>query len=71
MSDPGILLERASDPRIARLILNRPARRNAFDGELVALLQRAARELAGDATTVSSSSRARARRFAPAPKSTG
>ncbi|HMA30038.1 MAG TPA: enoyl-CoA hydratase-related protein [Thermoanaerobaculia bacterium] len=51
MSDSGVLLERASDPRIARLILNRPARRNAFDGELVALLQRAMRELASDATT--------------------
>jgi methylglutaconyl-CoA hydratase len=51
MSESGILLERASDPRIARLILNRPARRNAIDGELVALLQRAVRELAGDATT--------------------
>ena len=51
MSESGVLLERASDPRIARLILNRPARRNAFDGELVGLLQRAVRELAGDATT--------------------
>lgn len=50
MSETGVLLERASDPRIARLILNRPARRNAFDGELVAELQRAVRELAGDAT---------------------
>ena len=51
MSESDVLLERASDPRVARLILNRPARRNAFDGELVALLQRALRELAGDATT--------------------
>jgi methylglutaconyl-CoA hydratase len=51
MSDPGVLLERASDPRVARLILNRPARRNAWDGELVAELQRAVRELAGDVTT--------------------
>jgi methylglutaconyl-CoA hydratase len=51
MSDSGVLLERASDPRIGRLILNRPSRRNAFDGELVALLQRAIRELAADATT--------------------
>jgi methylglutaconyl-CoA hydratase len=51
MSDSAVLLERASDPRIACLILNRPDRRNAFDGELVALLQRALRELAADATT--------------------
>ena len=51
MSESDVLLERASDPRVARLILNRPARRNAFAGELVALLQRALRELAGDATT--------------------
>jgi methylglutaconyl-CoA hydratase len=51
MSESGVLLQRATDPRIARLILNRPTRRNAFDGELVALLQRALRELASDATT--------------------
>ena len=51
MSESGVLLERASDPRVARLVLNRPARRNAFDGELVAELQHAVRELAGDATT--------------------
>lgn len=51
MSEPGVLLERASDPRIARLVLNRPARRNAFDGTLVVELQHAVRELAGDATT--------------------
>jgi methylglutaconyl-CoA hydratase len=48
MSEPTVLLERASDPRIARLILNRPDVRNAFDGELVAALQRAVRELASD-----------------------
>lgn len=52
MSETGVLLERASDPRIARLILNRPARRNAWDGELVAELQRAVRELAGDTTSL-------------------
>lgn len=50
MSEPCLLLERASDPRIARLVLNRPSRRNAFDGELVAELQRAVRALAGDPT---------------------
>jgi len=50
MSEPGLLVERAPDPRIARLVLNRPARRNALDGELVAALQRAVRQLAGDAT---------------------
>jgi methylglutaconyl-CoA hydratase len=50
MSESGLLLERASDPRIARLVLNRPARRNALDGALVAALQRAARELASDAS---------------------
>ena len=51
MSEPCLLLERASDPRIARLVLNRPARRNAFNGELVAALQRAVRQLASDPTT--------------------
>jgi methylglutaconyl-CoA hydratase len=51
MSDPSLLLEHASDPRIARLVLNRPARRNALDGELVAALQRAVRQLASDTTT--------------------
>ncbi len=51
MTESGVLLERASDPRIARLILNRPARRNAFDGPLVAELQRALRDLAADAST--------------------
>lgn len=51
MSEPSLLLEHASDPRIARLVLNRPARRNALDGELVAALQRAVRQLASDTTT--------------------
>jgi methylglutaconyl-CoA hydratase len=51
MSEPGVLLERASDPRVARLILNRPERRNAFDGAFVAELQKAVRELASDASS--------------------
>jgi methylglutaconyl-CoA hydratase len=51
LTESGVLLQRASDPRISRLVLNRPARRNAFDGGLVASMQRAVRELASDAST--------------------
>lgn len=51
MSEPSVVLERGADPRVARLILSRPARRNAFDGELVTALQRAVRELASDAAS--------------------
>ncbi len=49
MSAPKILLEKSpSDPRVARLVLNRPETRNAWDGETVSLLQRALRDLASD-----------------------
>ncbi len=55
--DPGgpvsaakVLLEKSpADPRVARLVLNRPDVRNAWDGETVSLLQRALRDLASDA----------------------
>ena len=48
MSDPKVLLEKSADPRVARLVLNRPEVRNAWDGETVTLLQRALRDLASD-----------------------
>jgi methylglutaconyl-CoA hydratase len=48
MSDPKVLLEKSADPRVARLVLNRPDVRNAWDGETVTLLQRALRDLASD-----------------------
>lgn len=51
MSGPKILLEKApGDARVARLVLNRPEVRNAWDGETVTLLQRALRDLASDDT---------------------
>ncbi len=50
MSGPKVLLEKAADPRVARLVLNRPDVRNAWDGETVSLLQRALRDLAADAS---------------------
>ena len=46
--DAPLLVERLSDPRVARVSLNRPALRNAFDDVLVDLLTRTARELGGD-----------------------
>jgi methylglutaconyl-CoA hydratase len=49
VSDPKVLLEKSpADPRVARLVLNRPDVRNAWDGEVVSLLQRALRDLAAD-----------------------
>jgi methylglutaconyl-CoA hydratase len=49
LSDPKVLLEKSpADPRVARLVLNRPDVRNAWDGETVTLLQRAVRDLASD-----------------------
>lgn len=49
MSDPKVLLEKSpADKRVARLVLNRPEVRNAWDGETVTLLQRAVRDLASD-----------------------
>lgn len=48
MSAPKVLLEKSADPRVARLVLNRPEVRNAWDGETVTLLQRALRDLASD-----------------------
>jgi len=49
MSEAKVLVERLpGDPRVGRLILNRPAVRNAWDGEVVSLLQRALRDLAAD-----------------------
>lgn len=51
MSGPKVLLEKSpADPRVARLVLNRPDVRNAWDGEIVSLLQRALRDLASDDT---------------------
>lgn len=51
MSDAKIVLDKSpSDPRVARLVLNRPDVRNAWDGEVVTLLQRALRDLASDDT---------------------
>ena len=51
MSGPKVLLEKSpTDPRVARLVLNRPDVRNAWDGEVVSLLQRALRDLASDET---------------------
>jgi methylglutaconyl-CoA hydratase len=51
VSDPKVLLEKLpADPRVARLVLNRPDVRNAWDGETVSLLQRAVRDLASDDT---------------------
>ena len=47
MSESGVLLDRASDPRIARLILHRPPRLNTFAAELVGLPQRAVRARPG------------------------
>jgi methylglutaconyl-CoA hydratase len=49
MSKPKVRLEKSpTDPRVARLVLNRPEVRNAWDGETVSLLQRALRDLASD-----------------------
>ncbi|HTS02067.1 MAG TPA: enoyl-CoA hydratase-related protein [Thermoanaerobaculia bacterium] len=49
MSEPKVLVEKApGDPRVARIVLNRPDVRNAWDGDLVTLLQRALRDLASD-----------------------
>ncbi len=49
MSGPKVLLGKSpADPRVARLVLNRPEVRNAWDGETVTLLQRALRDLASD-----------------------
>ncbi len=49
MSDASpLLIGRSPDPRVARVSLNRPALRNAFDDVLIDLLTRAARELGGD-----------------------
>jgi methylglutaconyl-CoA hydratase len=49
MSEPKVRLEKSpSDPRVARLVLNRPEVRNAWDGETVSLLQRALRDLGSD-----------------------
>ncbi len=49
MSGAKVLLEKSpNDPRVARLVLNRPDVRNAWDGETVTLLQRALRDLHGD-----------------------
>ncbi|MEO8054058.1 MAG: enoyl-CoA hydratase-related protein [Acidobacteriota bacterium] len=48
MSAPKVLLEKSADARVARLVLNRPEVRNAWDGETVTLLQRALRDLASD-----------------------
>lgn len=51
MSGPKVLLEKSpGDPRVARLVLNRPDVRNAWDGEVVTLLQRALRDLSSDET---------------------
>jgi methylglutaconyl-CoA hydratase len=41
-------VERSDDGRVVRLVLNRPSVRNAFDEELIALLTKAARDLAND-----------------------
>jgi methylglutaconyl-CoA hydratase len=49
MSEPKVRLEKSpADPRVARLVLNRPDVRNAWDGETVSLLQRALRDLSSD-----------------------
>jgi len=49
MSGAKVLFEKSpADPRIARLVLNRPDVRNAWDGEVVSLLQRALRDVASD-----------------------
>jgi len=51
MSGPKVRLERApGEPRVARIVLNRPEVRNAWDGEVVTLLQRALRDLGKDET---------------------
>ncbi len=52
MSEPKVRLEKSpGDPRVARLVLNRPDVRNAWDGEVVTLLQRALRDLSSDTST--------------------
>jgi methylglutaconyl-CoA hydratase len=49
MSDGKVLLEKSpADPRVARLVLNRPDVRNAWDAEVVSMLQRALRDVASD-----------------------
>jgi methylglutaconyl-CoA hydratase len=49
VSGAKILLEKSTtDARVARLVLNRPDVRNAWDGEVVTLLQRALRDLSSD-----------------------
>ena len=49
MSDAKVLVEKSpADPRVVRLVLNRPDVRNAWDGEVVSQLQRALRDLGSD-----------------------
>ena len=43
-----LLVDRSGDPRVARVVLNRPAVRNAFDDTLIELLTAAARDLGAD-----------------------
>ena len=46
--DAALVVDRSRDPRVARVVLNRPSVRNAFDDGLIELLTRAARELGAD-----------------------
>jgi len=51
MSDTKVRVEKwPADPRVARLVLDRPEVRNAWNGEIVTQLQRALRDLASDAS---------------------
>lgn len=45
---PPLRVERGPDPRVARVALNRPEVRNAFDDHLIDLLTRTAKELGAD-----------------------